>query len=256
MTKAIILAAGTGSRLRPYTDNNPKGMVEVCKKPILQYQFETLKALGIQDIVVVCGYMKDKIKSSSVDISKIENHRWSETNMVSSLYCAKEWLDEDVIISYSDIIYEREILANILNNEADIVVSADKEFLRYWKLRIENPLDDVESFNTNSKGCIIELGQKSDSLDSIEAQYIGLMRFQNSGIDALKTVLNNYKNSPKFDSMYMTELLMHLIQSGYCLTPNYHENGWLEIDSVDDLILAEKALNGELKIELINSLKI
>jgi len=128
--------------------------------------------------------------------------------------------------------------------------------LRYWKLRIENPLDDVESFNTNSKGCIIELGQKSDSLDSIEAQYIGLMRFQNSGIDALKTVLNNYKNSPKFDSMYMTELLMHLIQSGYCLTPNYHENGWLEIDSVDDLILAEKALNGELKIELINSLKI
>jgi len=256
MTKAIILAAGTGSRLRPYTDNKPKGMVEVCNKPILEYQFETLKAAGIEEVIVVCGYHKDKIISKSVDIIKVENHRWAETNMVNSLYCAKEWLNDDVIISYSDIIYQRDVLERVLENDADIVVSSDKDFLQYWELRLENPLDDVESFSTNSRGCISEVGQKCNSLGSIEAQYIGLMRFQNSGIDSLNMILNKYKNTDKFDSMYMTDLLTHLIEAGHCLTPSYHQNSWLEIDSVDDLILAEKAINGELSIDLIQSSRI
>ena len=60
LTKAIILAAGVGSRLRPYTDDCPKGMVEVNGKPILEHQFETLKQAGVNEIIVVCGYLKDK----------------------------------------------------------------------------------------------------------------------------------------------------------------------------------------------------
>ena len=255
MTKVIILAAGSGSRLRPYTNNMPKGMVRVCGKPILEYQFETLKAAGIEEVIVVCGYQKDKIISQSLKIQKVENTRWAETNMVRSLYCAKEWLNDDIILSYSDIIYEKSVLDKILECDDDIVISSDKEFLRYWKLRLENPLNDVESFATNEQGCIIDIGQKSDSLDSIQAQYIGLMRFKKSGLDALNRILDEYSEKDEFDMMYMTDLLDHLIKKGVCLKPSYHDNSWLEIDSVDDLKLAEKALNGDLEVELIQSFR-
>jgi len=255
MTKAIILAAGTGSRLRPYTNDRPKGMVEVCGKPILEYQFETLKSAGIEDVIVVCGYKKDQIVARSINIRKVENPRWSETNMVYSLFCAKEWLSGDVIVSYSDIIYQKSVLDKVLASTSDIVISADKEFTRYWQLRLENPLDDVESFAINSRGCISDIGQKCTSLEVIEAQYIGLMRFQNLGLDALNKILFEHSKLKDFENMYMTDLLTHLIQKGHCLTPSYHDNNWLEIDTVDDLKLAEKAIKGDLDVNLMQGLK-
>jgi L-glutamine-phosphate cytidylyltransferase len=242
MTRAIILAAGVGSRLRPFTNDRPKGMVEVNGKPILEYQFETLKRAGVDEIVVVCGYMKDKITSVSAHLTKVENERWDVTNMVASLYCAKEWLKGDVIISYADIIYQQSVLEKVLTSESDITVSADREFLRYWQLRLDNPLDDVESFKVDEMGCISSIGQKVESLDQIEAQYIGLMRFNGSGLDTLNAYLDSLSGTSGFDMMYMTDLLMTMIEDGICLTPSYHQNDWLEIDSVDDRVLAEKIL--------------
>ena len=248
MTKAIILAAGIGSRLRPYTDDRPKGMVEVNGKPILEYQFEALKQAGVNEIIVVCGYLKDKISSVCVRLKKVENKRWATTNMVVSLYCAKEWLTDDVIISYADIIYQQAVLEKLLRLNSDIIVSADNEFLRYWKLRLPDPLDDVESFAVNDNGCISSIGQKVKSLNQIEAQYIGLMRFKGAGLDALNDHLDRLNSTNGFDKMYMTDLLMAMIKSGVCLTPSYHKNDWLEIDCVDDHTLAEKILRDEISL--------
>ena len=80
--------------------------------------------------------------------------------MVASLYCAKEWLIDDVIISYADIIYKQSVLEQLLNSSSDIIVSADREFLRYWKLRLANPLDDVESFVVNDAVASLQLGRR------------------------------------------------------------------------------------------------
>jgi L-glutamine-phosphate cytidylyltransferase len=251
MTVAIILAAGLGSRLRPFTNESPKGMVPVNGKPILHYQFEVLKKSGIEKIIVVTGYLSHKVYSLSGDIKKIENQRWKETNMVASLYCAKEWLTDDVIISYSDIIYQQSVLERLLESKGTSVVSADKEFLRYWKLRLDEPLDDVESFSVNEKSCIDNIGQKVESLNGIEAQYIGLMRFRDEGVKSLISILEKLKGTKQFDKMYMTDLLMEMIESGSCLTASFHKNSWLEIDSVDDLRLAERALKQKTPISLI-----
>ncbi|MEE2746379.1 MAG: phosphocholine cytidylyltransferase family protein [Pseudomonadota bacterium] len=248
MTKAIVLAAGEGSRLRPYTTDRPKGMVEVNGKPILEYQYETLKQAGVDDIIVVCGYQQDKISSSSCRLIKIHNERWSTTNMVASLFCAKEWLNDDVIISYADIIYQLPVLKQLLKSEADITVSSDKEFLRYWQLRMADPLDDVESFSVNDEGFITSIGQKVESLDQIEAQYIGLMRFKGTGLEVLKQYLDRLSNTIGFNTMYMTDLLMVMIQGGVRLTPLYHQNGWVEIDTIEDLKLAERILQGKISI--------
>ena len=182
--------------------------MEVNGKPILEYQYETLKQGGVDDIIVVCGYQKDKISSSSARLIKIHNESWRTTNMVASLFCAKDWLNDDVIISYADIIYQLPVLKQLLKSEADISVSSDKEFLSYWQLRMADPLDDVESFAVNDEGFITSIGQKVESLDQIEAQYIGLMRFKGAGLEVLKQYLDRLSNTSGFNTMYMTDLLM------------------------------------------------
>ena len=98
--KVIILAAGFGNRLKPYTNDKPKCMVELLGKPILQYQIETLNALGLDDIVVVGGYHIEKIKGRNLKI--IKNEQYDCTNMVSSLFCAEDFInqDKDLIILY------------------------------------------------------------------------------------------------------------------------------------------------------------
>ena len=143
---------------------------------------------------------------------------------------------------------EEAVLEQLLKLDSDIIVSADKEFLRYWQLRLPDPLDDVESFVVNDAGCISSIGQKVESLNQIEAQYIGLMRFKGAGLDALNNYLDRLNGTTGFDKMYMTDLLMSMIKGGVCLTPSYHQNDWLEIDCVDDHTLAEKILRAEISL--------
>jgi choline kinase len=245
MTRAIILAAGLGSRLRPHTNNCPKGLVKVRGKPILQYQIDTLKQAGIDEIVIVTGYLGDKIKLEFSGFQIVENPRWDTTNMVASLYCAREWLRDDVIISYSDIIYSTMVLKKLLSSKASLAVCADQKFLSYWKSRFEDPLLDLESFEVSS-GCISSIGQKVESIENIEAQYIGLTRFKGHGLRLLRDYLADLSSERRFDRLYMTDLLMIMIENGVCIRPVFHENQWLEIDTVNDLLLAERIIHSEI----------
>ncbi len=114
--KVIILAAGQGTRLRPLTDNKPKCMVAVNGRSIIERQLDTMHACGIQDedITIVCGYCSDVLKNKLKDtnIHFIVNEQYDSTNMVCSLMYARNLMEteEDIIISYGDIIYEEDVL--------------------------------------------------------------------------------------------------------------------------------------------------
>ena len=92
--KAIILAAGQGTRLKKYTENLPKGMLEFDKKTIIERQIDTYRRCGISDIIVVRGFAADKI--AYPDVRYYENADYAETNMVESLMAAKQEFDDVV----------------------------------------------------------------------------------------------------------------------------------------------------------------
>ena len=132
--KAILLVAGEGKRLRPYTLNRPKCMVEVDGLSLLDRQLSVLKSQNIEDIVLVGGYKSEMLHDKGCKL-KI-NPRYFETNMVWTLFCAKDEMVGDMLISYGDIVYSKEILKAIMTSTDDIAVAIDKVATSYLELGI------------------------------------------------------------------------------------------------------------------------
>mgnify|MGYP006091005825 FL=1 len=250
--KAIILAAGEGRRLRPLTDNKPKCMVELFGKNLLDWKVNLLKKYGISDIIVITGYMSEKINLKQVRFYK--NNLFETTNMVETLFCAREEFDDSLLIIYGDIIFEEKILEKILKSEDEISVVIDQNWKEYWKIRFNNPLDDAESLSLDKNGFIQNIGQKVNDIDDISGQYIGLIKFSKNSIqkilmfyDKMKEESKNGKNplneNLSFEKSYMTDFLQAMINSGFKIKGIPVKNGWLELDSINDYETYQKLFN-------------
>ena len=183
--KAIILVAGIGSRLRPLTEDIPKCLIEFGGKTILERLQKNFLDCGITDITLVVGYKKNKFNTKSFNI--IENHEYDSSGIMHSLYTAKKKFTDDVIISYGDIIFEKEILEKLIEAKEDIIAVIDKEWERYWKIRTDDPLSDAESLIVDKNNYITNIGETNlKKSKDVEGQFIGLIKFQNDGVKHLK----------------------------------------------------------------------
>src|ERR1700733_10797326 len=119
--RAVILAAGRGSRLGALSEDRPKCLVELARKPLIQRQIAALRGGGISSIGIVRGYLGNVINIQ--DATYFENPRWAATNMVMSLAAAATWLRSDtVVVSYADIFYGRDVVRDLAAASGDLVV--------------------------------------------------------------------------------------------------------------------------------------
>jgi choline kinase len=237
--KAIILAAGEGTRLRPYTLDRPKCLVEVNGLSLLDRQLSVLASEAIQPIILIGGYCGEMLERPGLE-SRV-NSRYAETNMVWTLFCAEDDLEGDVLLCYGDIVYSRDVLRAILKSQADIAVTIDLDWESYWRARNENPLDDAETLKLAADGKILEIGQKPKSLAEIEGQYMGLMKFSARGVQLLKKTFHDAKlagdlRGKPVENAYMTDLLQAMIDLDYRLEAVPVHGGWVEVDTVSDLL--------------------
>ncbi|SEQ14999.1 phosphocholine cytidylyltransferase family protein [Butyrivibrio sp. TB] len=255
--KTIILAAGQGTRLRPLTDDRPKCMVEVNGKSIIRRQLDVMLECGIksEDITIVGGYRVDALREelSGTGITIIFNEDFETTNMVCSLMCARDVMKEDILISYGDIIYNKEVLNTILSCNAEAGVIVDDGWESYWRKRNDNPLDDAETLMFDGDDNLTEIGQKTTDINRVMSQYIGLMRFRGDGLKGMLATADEakkrsdegvslWRTDRKYNKMYMTDLLQGMIDEGYKLKAMHINRGWFEVDDVSDLKLAESEL--------------
>ncbi len=257
--KVIILAAGQGTRLRPLTDDRPKCMVEVNGKSMIERQLDVMRGCGIkdEDITIVAGYRSDVLikKFLNTDIRVIKNEQFETTNMVCSLMCAGNQMkaEEDIIVSYGDIIYDETVFHSILSAQDTMSVIVDDGWYEYWSERCENPLDDAETLMYDDDHYLTEIGQKTTELDKVQSQYIGLMRFRGDGWKAVLQLSAEaerrsaqgealWRTDRTYAKMYMTDLLQGLIDEEQKLRAVHIHRGWFEIDDCDDLKVVEKKL--------------
>ncbi len=232
--RAIILAAGRGSRMKNLTEDRPKCLVELRGKALLDRQVETLRAAGIAEIAIVTGYKRELL--SQRDLVEFHNERWAETNMVSSLACAESWLrDGPCIVSYSDIFYEVSAIQSLMTCNALLAVTYDPNWLDLWTRRFGDPLLDAETFRLNADQTLAEIGNKPTSLDEVQGQYMGLLRLTPEGWAEVLRVRGRLSQID-YDKMHMTGTLQLVISAstiGIAAIP--YLGNWGEIDSAEDL---------------------
>lgn len=245
--KAIILAAGQGTRLKKYTENLPKGMLSFMGETIIGRQIELYRSCGIGDIIIVTGFAADKIKYGGVKY--YHNEKFADTNMVESLMCAKDEFTDDVIVSYSDILYEKRLLESMMGNDADFACAVDDNWKEYWQMRYGRVDFDTESLAIDSNGNITELGLADPPIGDISARYIGILKFSADGLGSIVHIMEKayeeFEGRPWQQSgriarkAYMTDLLNAIIESGRDVKAVRFKNGWMEFDTNEDY---EKAL--------------
>lgn len=235
--RAIILAAGRGSRLGPITADKPKGLAPLLGQPLLAWQVASLRRAGFSRIGIVRGYRAELIDLPGVDY--FDNRRWADTNMVASLRCARAWLEQSpCVVSYSDIVFDPAHPAALAACPAPLAVTFDREWQTLWNARFADPLADAETFRLDAAGRITEIGRRAGSLQEIQGQYMGLIRFSPAGWDSAISFLDQLTPG-QADKLDMTSLLSGLISQGEVVQAVGVNGRWLEVDHAGDLKLYE-----------------
>ena len=236
--RAIILAAGRGSRMETMTLDRPKCLLEVGGKLLLHWQLQAMHANDIYEIGIVTGYRREMVATTG--LFEFHNAHWAQTNMVASLECATQWLDEaPCIVSYSDIFYESSAIESLLRCSAPLAITYDPNWRTLWERRFGDPLCDAETFRLNADSTLADIGGRPLSLDDVEGQYMGLLRFEPEGWRELVRIRESLSPEER-NHMHMTATLQRVIAANrlpIAAIPYFDE--WGEVDSMHDLAVYE-----------------
>ncbi|MBH68557.1 MAG: nucleotidyl transferase [Rhodospirillaceae bacterium] len=236
--RAIILAAGRGSRMQTLTANRPKCLIKLRGKTLLQRQIDALRAAGVVEIGIVTGYRKEDLMHYG--LTQFHNPRWNKTNMVSSLACAAQWLEDGpCIVSYSDIFYHSSAVEMLMKLSSPIAITYDPNWLNLWKQRFDDPLTDAETFLINEDQVLLEIGSKPAELSQIQGQFMGLIRLMPKGWSEIVRIRKSLNVNVQ-DKMDSTGILQKIIEMGRVpIRAIAIESQWGEIDTESDLAYYE-----------------
>lgn len=246
--KAVILAAGQGMRLLPLTADKPKCLVRLFGKPLLAHLIDTIRGASISDITVIAGYRHEQVAAAAPGCRIALNPDYANSNMVTTLFCAADLFgdgDEDLVVSYSDILYEPRVIEAVKSSDAAVAVAVNADWRVLWQHRMEDPLADAETMKCDDGGLIRELGKKAHSYDDVQGQYMGLFKVRADHVPKLRAVYDAMDRAAIYDgqrfaNLYMTSLLQHLIDLGWPVAAVPVQGGWLEVDTVDDWKLYQR----------------
>jgi choline kinase/DNA-binding XRE family transcriptional regulator len=247
-TKALIIAAGLGSRLKKHTENLPKCMLDFGGKTLLQRQIDSYKKNGIKDISLIKGYKKEKINYKG--IRYFENPDYRNNNILNSIFYGEEVINGEIIISYSDILFDPIVVKRALETNHDISVIVDIDWRGYYVGRKDHPISEAENVIFDSNNQVIKIGKINTGNEDMHGEFIGMIKLSDRGAEIFKEHFHRLKkiywNKPFqrakiFQKAYLTDFIQELVDIGIKVHCVIIESGWKEIDTVEDY---QKALIG------------
>lgn len=249
--KAVIVAAGKGRRLQPYTDQVPKCLVPVAGRPIMLRQLDAFRAHGVSETVVVRGYRADVLERRKAELGSgvrfVENPDYEHNNILQSLFKAEAELDGPFLFTYADIVFTREVVRDLLATPGDVCLVIDRDFAKVYDGRTDHPLPEAEVSSLDERGRVRAVGKRALPPSEAFGEFIGLAKFSAAGARALtsawRTLSAEYAGRPdapfgratRWIDAYLTDMLQHLIDTGVEVVPVPIRGQWREIDTVQDL---------------------
>lgn len=232
--KAIILSAGQGRRLLPYTKSTPKCLLELSQKPFIEYQIDTLLQLGVNEIVVVVGYAANAVKQvlqeryDSNQVRTLYNPFYEVADNLASCWMAREELHGEFMILNGDTLFEAAIIEKLINaNDYPITLASDEKAV----------YDEDDMKIAHDQGCILNIGKKLP-LERVNAESIGAMKFTPEGATLFREQICHDIHQAEALSRWYLSVIDQLASTGNVGTISIHGLDWTELDFVHDLEIA------------------
>ena len=190
-TKALIIAAGLGSRLKNHTENLPKCMLDFGGKTLLQRQLHAYQKNEIKDISLIKGYKKEKINYKG--IRYFENTDYKNNNILNSIFYAEKIINGDIIVSYSDILFEPSVVGRLQKSDHDISVVVDIDWRGYYVGRKDHPISEAENVIFNSNNEVEKIGKINTGKEEVHGEFIGMIKLSSQGSEIFKYHYNRLK---------------------------------------------------------------
>jgi L-glutamine-phosphate cytidylyltransferase len=244
MKKAIILAAGQGSRLLPLTADQPKCLIDFSGKTLIAWQIASLVANGIEEIAVVTGFRDHKLNAALAEIDHpglaIRPHFnpfYKVADNLGSCWIVREEMDQDFIILNGDTLVSPEIVGRLIAGaKLPITVTID--------VKDSYDLDDMKVQRDGDR--LLQIGKRLEPRDS-NAESIGMLAFKGDGPSIFRQQVEAMMRTPEGTLNWYLKAIHALAPSGVVGTVSIEGLNWAEVDFPEDLVIARALTDGWVK---------
>jgi L-glutamine-phosphate cytidylyltransferase len=244
MKKAIILAAGQGSRLLPLTADQPKCLIDFAGRSLIEWQIRSLAANGIVEIAVVTGFRDEKLNAAlaALDVPGVTirtrfNPFYKVADNLGSCWIVREEMDQDFIILNGDTLVSPEIVGRLIAGAREpITVTID--------VKDDYDLDDMKVQRDGEK--LLQIGKRLEPHET-NAESIGMLAFKGDGPSIFRNQVEAMMRTPEGTINWYLKAIHALAPSGVVGTVSIEGLSWAEVDFPEDLPIARALTEGWVK---------
>ena len=249
--QAIIIGAGRGLRLMPTTADTPKCFAKVQERSILDWILEAFSRGGVDDVTFVGGYQIDKVREQYAQLRYRENRDWQNNNILASLMCAEDLMDEPFICAYADILFTADVIRRLVASDHAITLAVDTRWEERYAYRKEHPPDDAEKVAV--AGDRLTRVHRDVEPSAAHGEYIGVTKFDRAGAKSLRAHYQEarerfagrpFREAAVFEKAYLIQLLQDMIEKGVSMSLVETPGEYMEIDTQEDFELAQSQWRG------------
>jgi len=229
--------------MMPETREASKSMLRLLgDMRVLDVILEALARAGIDNVIYVGGYQIARIRAAYPQLHLLENPCWANSNMLLSLMAARSELDDDLVVSYSDIVYQHQTVRKLMDSTEDIALAVDTRWRESYVGRSQHPESEAEKVIISEER-VTSIGKHLLG-DEAHAEFIGLAKFSRETSRAMlkwwdslepQAVDQPFQRAETLRNAYLTDIIQSLIVDGFSVDPVAVEGWWFELDTPEDL---------------------
>lgn len=236
VARGIVLAAGRGDELGELVKDRPKAMVPIGGKPILDHILDSYRSANVRDLIVVRGFAKDTVDVQGA--SFVDNDAYATTGELASLAAAESSLDGPCVISYGDVLFKKYVLDEVLETQGDFVVAVDSmpaDSKRNRRKADWAVCSEPHARKTLFSNVLLEDVTTNGQAPRITGEWTGIFKVSADGAKVVREIL---RTLPERDLATATipDLLRRLVEEGREVHVVYTRGGWLDVDTLDDVL--------------------
>jgi choline kinase len=239
-----VIGAGRGRRLMPTTADTPKCFAEVAGRRLLDWTLAACREAGLERVCFIGGYQIGKVREAYPQFEFRHNADWERNNILASLFCAEDLMDEPFVCCYSDVLFTADVVSRLAAAPGDMVLAADTDWLARYEHRTDHPPDDAEKL-TVDRGDGRRVTRVSRDIPERDAygEYIGVAKFSVAGARRLREYYRRvrdafagrpWREAAVFEKAYKILLFQEMIESGETFTHVDTPGGYIEVDTQQD----------------------